>query len=376
MGDRYNLPAETARLVDRQLARCKNLALILDKYPPQHVVAESKHKGPWLQNLLKEGHIDLALARCAYERWYALMQAQGATIFQLTLDWRMVVGLGGESVLETDITLHHVYGLPFLPGSALKGLTRAYVTGEIEPYKSQREADDHEDIKQIFGSSKGAGTVIFFDALPTDGKAGFVLDIMNPHYGEYYGGKKPPTNDQNPVPVTFLTVTDTTFTFAIAARPGSPKDKSKCNVEQVGAWLPEALKHYGIGGKTSAGYGYFKEMAPLQSASQETATQSQVIPAVVERIRPPLPQFRSGNEITGVVVALPDDLRNVVPAGTQAFLRYQSFDLKDVLIAVSADEAQNWKAGDTRICLFVREEVHSGCSVLICQPRVKKEKKK
>lgn len=376
MGDRYNLPAETARLVDRQVARCKNLGLILDKYPPQHVVADSKHKGPWLQDVLKEDHMDPALARCAYERWYTLMQAQGATIFQATLDWRMVVGLGGESVLETDIALHYLYGIPFLPGSALKGLTRSYVTGEIEPYKSGTEANDHEDIKQIFGSSDGAGTVIFFDALPTDGKAGFALDIMNPHYGEYYGGKKPPTNDQNPVPVTFLTVTDTTFTFALAARPSRPKNRLENDVERVKTWLSEALQHYGVGGKTSAGYGYFKKMALPQSVSREAATQSQEVTAAVERIRPPMPHFRPGQEITGVVTALPDHLSNVAPAGTQVFLRYQSFDLKDVLIAISAEEAQKWKAGDTRICLFVHEEMHEGCNVLICQPRAKKEKKK
>jgi CRISPR type III-B/RAMP module RAMP protein Cmr6 len=279
MDNRYTLPAETARLVASQVARCKNLGLILDKYAPQNVVADSKNKGPWLQQLLLEekNHLDLALAHCAYERWSALMQARGATIFQAILDWRMVVGLGGESVLETDITLHHLYSMPFLPGSALKGLTRAYVTGEIEQYKSEKEADDDGEIKRIFGSSERAGTVIFFDALPADGKAAFALDIMNPHYGEYYGGKKPPTNDQNPVPVTFLTVTDTTFTFALAARPGSPKDRSKCDVEQVMVWLLEALQHYGIGGKTSAGYGYLRalvspqESLPLSTTAHATA---------------------------------------------------------------------------------------------------------
>jgi CRISPR-associated protein Cmr6 len=192
------------------------------------------------------------------------MQARGATTFQAMLDRRMVVGLGGETVLETAITLHHLYSIPFIPGSALKGLTRAYVTGEIEKYKSGKEADDHQDIKQIFGSSEHAGMVIFFDALPTDGKAAFALDIMNPHYGEYYGSNKPPTNDQNPVPVTFLTVTDTVFTFALAARPDGKKDRSESDVAQASVWLQEALQHYGIGAKTSAGYGYLREPVLLQ----------------------------------------------------------------------------------------------------------------
>ena len=152
----------------------------------------------------------------------------------------MVIGLGGESVLETDITLHHLYGIPFIPASALKGLTRAYITGEVEGYRSDKIDNDNEEVKRIFGSQEHAGTVIFFDAMPTNGKVAFVLDIMNPHYPEYYAGNKPPTNDQNPVPVTFLTVTNTTFTFALAPRDASKEQHVK-DLEQVKTWLARGI---------------------------------------------------------------------------------------------------------------------------------------
>src|SRR6266699_2079206 len=134
MGERYNLPADTAVFINDHIARCKNLALILDKYPPQVVIEETKNKGPWLQDLVKGSHIDTALTQSAYNRWHTMMSAMGATLFDAALDWRMVIGLGGESVLETDITLHHLYGIPFIPGSALKGLTRAYVSAEYKQY--------------------------------------------------------------------------------------------------------------------------------------------------------------------------------------------------------------------------------------------------
>src|SRR6266567_7786170 len=258
MSDRYNLPAVTATLLNDYVNQCKNLSLILDKYPPETVVAETKNKGPWLQTLVQGNHLDIALTRAAYSRWHAMISAMQVTRFDATLDWRMVIGLGGESVLETDITLHHLYGIPFIPASALKGLTRAYVTGEIEGYKSDEIDKDNEEIKRIFGSQEHAGTVIFFDAMPLDGKAGFVLDIMNPHYPEYYSGNKPPTNDQSPIPVTFLTVANTTFTFALAPRDAG-KEQHVRDVEQVKVWLQEALQKYGVGGKTSAGYGYFKK---------------------------------------------------------------------------------------------------------------------
>src|SRR6266699_3404321 len=227
MSDRYNLPADTAVLVNDHIARCKNLALILDKYPPQSVVADTKNKGPWLQGLVKGGHIDEALTQSVYNRWFTMMSAMNATLFHPSLDWRMVIGLGGESVLETDITLHHLYGIPFIPGSALKGLTRAYVTGEVDEHKSKRIEDDDEIVNRIFGTQKGAGTVLFFDTMPLNGEVQFVVDIMNPHYPDYYGGTKPPTNDQSPIPVTFLTVTDTIFTFALASRDAGKEQPMK-----------------------------------------------------------------------------------------------------------------------------------------------------
>src|SRR5712692_7705710 len=179
MSYQYNLPADTAALLNDHIIKCKNLALILDKYPPQAVVAETKNKGPWLQNLVKGSHVDTALSRSAYNRWHAMMSAMNATTFNASLDWRMVIGLGGETVLETDITLHHLYGIPFIPASALKGLTRTYVTGEIEGYKSDKIDNDNEEVKRIFGSQEHAGTVIFFDAMPLNGITNFVLDIMN-----------------------------------------------------------------------------------------------------------------------------------------------------------------------------------------------------
>jgi CRISPR-associated protein Cmr6 len=380
MSEHYNLPATTAALVNDHVARCKNLSLILDKYPPEHVVKDSKNKGPWLQKLIQENHIDTALAQAVYNRWHARMTALDATLFDATLDWRMVIGLGGESVLETALTLHRIYGLPFIPASALKGLTRAYLTGEVEGYQSEKEENDNDEVKRIFGSQERAGTVLFFDALPTDGKVAFALDIMNPHYPDYYGGKdKPPTNDQNPIPVTFLTVANASFTFAIAARPASEEKQRKEqseHVKKVSTWLLQALQTYGIGSKTSAGYGYFKKEPPAQTDAYELAMQAQTPTRPIESIRPKIPQFRDGQEITGSVIASTDDLRRVAPPDAQAFLRYQSFATRDVLMVVSVEEAQNWKPGETRICVFQREEVREGRSILICQPRVKKERKK
>src|SRR5690606_26251990 len=51
--------------------------------------------------------------------------------FSLVTAAPLIVGLGGEHVLETTITLDRNTGAPFIPGSALKGLTRTVALIEL-----------------------------------------------------------------------------------------------------------------------------------------------------------------------------------------------------------------------------------------------------
>lgn len=364
----YFLPRDTSVLLtSERVRRCKNLGLILDKYPQRIAVEKGDGKSQWLKEIEPTSHIDPALGENVYKRWLAMTTAMKAQHFSADIDWRMIIGLGGETVLETDLTLHHLYGLPFIPGSALKGLTRAYVTGEVEGYKSDKIENDNEEIQRIFGSPEKAGTVIFFDAVPVDGKTSFALDIMNPHYPDYYAGTKAPTNDQSPVPITFLTIAETSFMFALAPRHPEYMD----DVKLVQGWLQKALQNYGIGGKTSAGYGYFKIPGNQEPTSTTQPVQAAMAPT--ERMRPRLPKFREGQEIKGVVIVPTSDLRQLAPADTTAFLRYESFSIRDVFIAVAAEVAQNWRPGETRNCLLIREEIRGECTVLVCQPRPKKK---
>jgi len=276
MSDQYYLPPKTAQqLTPDRLQRCKNLGLILDKYPPQTAIdtrLKSDGKSSWLRGFAADNHIDTQLVENVYKRWKSAITEIQAQHFTAMTAWRMVVGLGGETVLETDLTLHHLYGIPFIPGSALKGLTRAYVTREVEGYKSKKIEDDNSDIQRIFGTQKDAGSVIFFDAMPVNDKINFDLDIMNAHYPKYYGEKQPPANNQDPNPVTFL--------FALA--PRRPKDTE--DVVLAMGWLQNALKDYGVGGKTSAGYGYFRGFESQLPLSENAS----VLPQPVEPIDPEL----------------------------------------------------------------------------------------
>ncbi len=287
----YRLPGHTAQLVQRHVERCRNLGLVLDKFVPEEAIGKSEEKSKWLKGLAPspphdrlEMQLDLRLWEARYQRWLALTQAAGAETFTATLAWRMVVGLGGQSVLETDLTLEHLSGLPIIPGSALKGLTRTYAALEKSDPPRTKLEDDTDEVKHIFGmqdkDGQCAGTVIFFDAMPVPpnrapGKMRFAVDIMNPHYPDYYreNDKRAPSNDQSPVPVTFLTVEGATFTFAVAPRAAGMSD----DAARALAWLKEAVQKYGVGGKTSAGYGAFKV-----EGVEDTAAMTERAPGMTE----------------------------------------------------------------------------------------------
>jgi CRISPR-associated protein Cmr6 len=192
----------------------------------------------------------------------------------LAVDWRLVVGLGNASVYGTSLTLHHIYGVPYLPASAVKGVTRNRIIAEcfenIEGNNNSGALND-PGFCLIFGSpgnsALGArhGLVYFFDAFPVS-EPTLCLDVMNPHYREYYSDKNrniPPADHYNPVPINFLTVEETSFAIyaGIKLEDNIPISegvfKGKKPLIVAAEWTEKALKEHGIGAKTAVGYGYF-----------------------------------------------------------------------------------------------------------------------
>jgi len=193
---------------------------------------------------------------------YRLAFANNSTIFQIPKEegifltsGRMIVGLGGENVLETGLTLQHTYGTPLIPGSALKGLAAHYcdqVWGASEP-KFNLGGDYHET---IFGTSEDSGHIIFYDAWITPESLADALkpDVMTPHHSNYYSNKDDaaPTDFDSPTPITFLSVAGS---FHIAVSCDVQNDDGDKWAKLAFKMLTEALKEWGIGGKTNAGYG-------------------------------------------------------------------------------------------------------------------------
>ncbi len=177
---------------------------------------------------------------------------------ELVTQWRLVVGLGSESVLESSMTLHHLYGFPYIPATALKGIARAFAL-----YGEGRACEDTDkrlnpvaqvdgQAQEVFGTQNQAGKVIFFDSYPTAFPT-LEVDVVNVHYQDYYSKGDVPGDWMSPVPSFFLAVAPKThFNFYLASRNGELLESAK-------EWLHKGLTQLGIGGKTNAGYGYFEE---------------------------------------------------------------------------------------------------------------------
>jgi len=160
--------------------------------------------------------------------------------FLFKLDYRLKIG-AETSIYESSIRLHHIYGIPFIPSTTIKGVVRSYIEleGKLDKFL------------KIFGDENQEGKIIFFDAFPVTPPK-IKVDIMTPHYGHYYSDGKAPSDTNSPIPINFLTIEDTTFQFFIASKETIDDDFITL--------FKEALQNHGIGGKTAVGYGYFNEI--------------------------------------------------------------------------------------------------------------------
>ncbi|MDZ4778778.1 MAG: type III-B CRISPR module RAMP protein Cmr6 [Planctomycetia bacterium] len=169
---------------------------------------------------------------------------------------RFATGLGREHPIEIGFAWHHTLGTPYLPGSSVKGVLRAYV----------RECFGKEVASDLFGpddfkAEHCVGKWIFFDAIPSK-PVTLEADVMTPHYGPYYQGDAAPGDWHNPVPIPFLAVArEQQFQFAFAPRGNDSytlPDGTHVDNDKIAEWLTAALHWLGAGAKTNSGFGVFR----------------------------------------------------------------------------------------------------------------------
>lgn len=245
-------------------------------------------------------------------RWRAALTAPGSEteIRPARALARVIVGLGAESVIETAITLHRTYGVPYLPGTSLKGLAASYARQRLDP-KEWDPSLEKGAYQTLFGTTDESGYVTFHDALPTS-SVRLKRDVMTVHHADYYmSGTVPPADWDAPNPVAFVTVAPgAEFLVAISGPPEWRQAAYEI--------LALALEEYGIGGKTNAGYGRLKlkEAAPGAQAGIGDAG-SRLVERLVA-IRP--------NQLAGTIHNIVAEWRrlpeNERPAVAQAILSH------------------------------------------------------
>jgi CRISPR-associated protein Cmr6 len=236
----YYVPYDTSKVINEE--KIQNFALHLNKLKIHNFEKKDKFPNIWSP-------------KYKTDNYYKQLKSNFEHIeIDLQIEDKLIIGLGSASVYETSLTLHHIYGVPYIPGSSIKGSFRSYIIQERFDNDEDKALKSDWFIK-LFGSQEKQGNVIFFDAFSENVE--IKKDIMNPHYPDYYDGKTYPTDTQNPRPINFL-VCKGTFKFIFGIQKDfEVKDKN------IAEWLEEnfkkAMKEFGIGAKTAVGYGYFKE---------------------------------------------------------------------------------------------------------------------
>lgn len=210
--------------------------------------------------------------------------------FSLNKCSKLAIGLGEVSVREVSIKLDHIYGIPFIPASSLKGAFRSYLN---EKY-SKSNNKENIIITELFGTEDKKGKVMFFDAYPEKFQLG--LDIMTPHYVKYYSNGETPLDSLKPNPIKFPVVKEgAKFKFTILYKKSyfielnkrskekfkfttlykklkhmldnlnradlkKLGEKNKFKKSDIQKEFEEFLKNKSLGAKTSVGYGCFEKL--------------------------------------------------------------------------------------------------------------------
>ena len=256
-------------------------------------------------------------------------------------------GLGNEHPLENGFAFLSPYGLPYLPGSSIKGVlrqaARELASGEwgdshgwqldtrfVLSLKGKPDLSlSMTDV--LFGRETGdgdsqhvRGAISFWDAIPQIKGGQLAVDIMTPHQSHYYqpngGGKSHASNSPHdsgqPTPISFLSLPPGTGFCFYAQCDLAHLQRLAPELAQDEQWralLSAAFEHaftwLGFGAKTAVGYGamqvdesakYKREEAQAEAAQKAHLAQlseaQQHIAVFVQEFRDKHEQFPNFKE--------------------------------------------------------------------------------
>jgi len=208
------------------------------------------------------------------------------------LEGRLAINLAEGLIQNAGIALDRVFGLPLIPGSAVKGVARAAALAEVKT-EAKKNPQLLETFVRVFGTAKNdymengelaglrrpdglsedlKGAITFIQATPVN-NAKIVVDIVNVHYPDYYEGKEREAKTETPKPNYFPAVErGAEFAFPILLNNMSKDVKL---LEAAERWLNIAMEQHGFGAKTGAGYGWFSDLTGGIRKQEEEERQRQ-----------------------------------------------------------------------------------------------------
>ncbi len=205
------------------------------------------------------------------------------------LQSRMIINQAGGIVENAGLCIDAHLGLPYIPGSSLKGVVRA---------AARETGADPNQMMAVFGWSAGdaqlpgsirkesyAGSVSFLPAYPQD-SASIAVDVLTCHYPEYYRAveKEIALDNEDPLPNFFPVVeAGALFSFSLVMTWNLSRLKRLSEALKLPpdfdplalafSWLSYGLSELGVGAKTSAGYGWFMRDMEAEQEENERAKQ-------------------------------------------------------------------------------------------------------
>lgn len=210
----------------------------------------------------------LALFRSAFGQRAAMTIAQ--------LEGRLAINLADSLIQNAGICLDRLFGLPFIPGSAVKGACRHAAFEELKSASPEGQPRLFDLFRAVFGTADNdfkngelvpfqrlltgraenqKGAISFLPAYPVN-EARVVVDLTNVHYPDYYrSGRTEDLSKERPQPNPFPAVeVGAQFAFCLVQN-GVDNDPSL--LAAATRWLEAALTIGGLGAKTASGYGWF-----------------------------------------------------------------------------------------------------------------------
>jgi len=273
-------------------------------------------------------------------------------IYQGHLADLVLPGLGVPHVQETALTLHQLYGSPYISGSSLKGAVRnwalqAFFEGEEEK-AAVADSLAGDFFRTIFGTQDQRGRVQFYDVFFMNCE--IIPEIMTVHFRRYYEGKSPPTDQEDPMPIAFYGVKGRArVILTLEKLITNPPDLLKV----AGSWTVKALSELGVGSKTALGYGRFADVEDVTgellaelAQAKELEMQKEQKTRAKEQVERMLASLSRGERLAYEISSLGQDERDQERSKGELYQEFLSLSRDDQIVAARALKEYWIKSGD------------------------------